>query len=60
LELRFRFDPVDEYRAREHLGDCCSQLGGSIMYYARIKATMDHFLLVEGRKFATRLLDNSV
>lgn len=47
---RFRFNPAKENESRKHVGSSCSQLLYSIMYYARITATMDHFRKVEKRK----------
>jgi len=55
LQLRFRFNPSKEDISREHVGVCCSQLLGSIMYYLRITATIDHFRKVESRKICDKI-----
>ena len=55
LQERFRFNPAKEDESREVVGACCSDLLGSIMYYARITATMDHFRIVEGRKICDKI-----
>ncbi|XP_039832280.1 uncharacterized protein LOC120692956 [Panicum virgatum] len=52
---RFRFNLAKEDESREVVGACCSDLLGSIMYYARITATMDHFRIVEGRKICDKI-----
>jgi hypothetical protein len=46
VQLRFRYDPENEDNARQ-VARCCKQLLGSIVYYARVYATMDHFRMVE-------------
>jgi hypothetical protein len=48
VQLRFRYDPENEDNARQ-VARCCKQLLGSIVYYARVYATMDHFRTVEER-----------
>ncbi|KAL6639429.1 hypothetical protein ACP70R_023159 [Stipagrostis hirtigluma subsp. patula] len=53
--LRFRYDPENEEKARQHVGNCCKQLIGSIMYYARIYATMEHFRIVEHRNICDKI-----
>ena len=55
LQLRFRFNPSKEDISREHVGVSCSQLLGSIMYYLRITATIDHFRKVESRKICDKI-----
>ncbi|CAL5078980.1 unnamed protein product [Urochloa decumbens] len=52
---RFRFDPAEENKARANVAQSCSTLLGSIMYYARIKATMDHFRTKKGRKICDKI-----
>ncbi|TVU17372.1 hypothetical protein EJB05_33403, partial [Eragrostis curvula] len=47
--LGFRYDPSEESEIREHIGRCCDQLLGSIIYYARVYATIDHFRTVKAR-----------
>lgn len=54
LQERFRFNPAREDESRKVVGACCSDLLGSIMYYARITSTMDHFRIVERRKICDK------
>jgi hypothetical protein len=56
LQIRFRFNPSKEDVSREHVGVCCSQLLGSIMYYLRITATIDYFCKVENRKICDKIV----
>ncbi|KAL6645213.1 hypothetical protein ACP70R_016821 [Stipagrostis hirtigluma subsp. patula] len=53
--LRFRYDHDNEDRAREQVARCCKHLIGSIMYYARIYATMEHFRIVKERKICDKI-----
>ncbi|TVU41514.1 hypothetical protein EJB05_15041, partial [Eragrostis curvula] len=53
--LRFRYDPTKESETREHVGRCCDQLIGSIIYYARIYATIDHFRVVKKRMICDKI-----
>jgi len=55
LQQRFRFSPAKEADSKEHVGVCCSSLLGSIIYYARITGTIDHFREVEKRKFCDKI-----
>jgi len=55
LQQRFRFNPAKEVESKEHVGACCSVLLGSILYYARITATMEHFREVEKRTICDKL-----
>jgi len=59
LHLRFRFDPSKEAESRDNVGVSCGLLLGSIMYYARINATISHFRNVENRNM-TRLLGSFI
>lgn len=49
MQLRFRYEPTKEAEIKEHIGRCCDQLLGSILYSARINATVDHFRTVKER-----------
>ncbi|KAL6839052.1 hypothetical protein ACP4OV_031106 [Aristida adscensionis] len=53
--LRFRYDHENEDKAREQVGRCCKHLIGSIMYYARINATLDHFRKVKNRLISDKI-----
>jgi len=57
--LRFRFDPSKEAESRDNVGVNCGLLLGSIMYYARINATISHFRNVENKNM-TRLLGSFI
>ena len=56
MQQRFRFNPAKEVESREHVGSCCSVLLGSIIYYARITATMEHFREVEKRTICDKIV----
>ena len=55
LHLRFRFDPSKEAESRDNVGVSCGLLLGSIMYYARINATISHFRNVENRNICDKI-----
>jgi hypothetical protein len=55
VQLRFRYDPRNEDNARQQVARCCKQLLGSIIYYARIYATMNHFPTAENRVICDKI-----
>jgi hypothetical protein len=56
LQLRFRYDPSKESEIKVHIGQCCDQLLGSIIYYARINATLEHFRIVKKRIICDKIV----